>query len=298
MHVTEREKKGEPRRGRTRANVSMSVRPLWRLKLAREVPRYALCALSVAGVVASARFAIAPPRPAALPLSLRKPLLPDRGAEGYASLFARRYLTWSAIEPQASQRALAAFTGPGIEPDAGLQLPSRGEQRVEWIDLVQQREPTAGTHVYTLAVQTDTAGLIYLTVSVARLRDGSLALAGYPAFVGAPASSPAISPARLREVGDPALNTVIQRALRNYLDASADELAADLTGGARIALPASALTLESVRHLNWAPGGGSVLALVQAQDERGVQYTLSYELDVASRDGRWEISAIQTDPDA
>ncbi len=71
-----------------------------------------------------------------------------------------------------------------MEPAAGLQLPPSGEQRVEWDEVVQEREPAAGEHVYTLAAQTDTAGLLYLTVSVIRLSDGSLALAGYPAFVG------------------------------------------------------------------------------------------------------------------
>jgi hypothetical protein len=37
---------------------------------------------------------------------------------------------------------------------------------------------------------------------------------------------------------------------------------------------------------------------VQAQDARGARYTLAYELDVARVQGRWEVSAIQTNPDA
>ncbi len=65
--------------------------------------------------------------------------------------------------------------------------------------------PAPGEHVYTVAAQTDTAGLLYLTVPVARTSDGALALAGYPAFVGAPAAGPAQSPGHLREVADPAL---------------------------------------------------------------------------------------------
>jgi hypothetical protein len=36
---------------------------------------------------------------------------------------------------------------------------------------------------------------------------------------------------------------------------------------------------------------------VQAQNARGARYTLAYELDVARVQGRWEVSAIQTDPD-
>ncbi len=109
--------------------------------------------------------------------------------------FARSYLTWNAAEPQAHEAALARSCGPGIDPDAGLQPPSSGEQRVESAEVVQERElvprPPPVEHVYTVAAQTDDAGLLYLTVSVVRTAGGSLALGGYPAFVGAPASGPA-----------------------------------------------------------------------------------------------------------
>jgi hypothetical protein len=142
----------------------------------------------------------------------------------------------------------------------------------------------------------DAAGLLYLTVGVARRANGSLALAGYPAFVGAPATGPAQPPARVRGVGDPALATVVERALRNYLAASPGELAADLTRGARVSLPDLTLTLQSVAHLNWSPDGHSVVAVVQADDGRGVQYTLAYEVDVSVAEGRWEVSAVQMDP--
>jgi hypothetical protein len=71
-----------------------------------------------------------------------------------------------------------------------------------------------------------------------------------------------------------------------------------LTSNARVSLPTAALSLESVQRLDWAAGGGAVLAVVQAQDARGARYTLAYELDVARVQGRWEVSAIQTNPDA
>jgi hypothetical protein len=38
--------------------------------------------------------------------------------------------------------------------------------------------------------------------------------------------------------------------------------------------------------------------VVRAEDGRGVQYTLAYELDVTVAGGRWEVSAVQMDPDA
>jgi hypothetical protein len=89
----------------------------------------------------------------------------------------------------------------------------------------------------------------------------------------------------------------VQRALRNYLAGSPGELAADLTANAQVSLPGVPLSLESIQRLDWTPGGGSVLAVVQARDGRGVQYLLAYELDVAREQGRWEVSAVQTDPD-
>jgi Conjugative transposon protein TcpC len=280
----------------TRPTVRIATRPLWQVRLARDLPRYLLYALCAAGLAASIRFAIAPPR---LRVAAEQPALspPDLAAEGYASLFARRYLTWDAAEPQASQRQLASLVGPAMEPDAGLRLPPNGGQHVQWVEVVQERQQAPGERVYTVAAQTDTAGLLYLTVGVVRSADGSLALAGYPAFVGAPASGPARAPVRLHDVADPALSTVVERALRNYLAASANELAADLIPGARVSLPELPLTLESVRQLSWTDRR-SVAALVQAQDARGVQYTLDYELDVTLAEGRWEVSAVQMDPNS
>jgi hypothetical protein len=281
-----------------RAGVTITRRALWRIRLAHEFPQYLLCAVSLAGLVASARFAIAPPQPDLSQLAVRAPAAPDRSAEAYAVLFARRYLTWSASEPQASARALEPFVGSGMEQGAGLVLPAAGEQRVEWAEVVQAREPKAAEHVYTVAAQTDSSGLLYLTVAVVREANGGLALAGYPAFVGAPAAGPAQPPAHLREVSDAALVTVVGRVLRNYLAASAGELEADLAPGARVSLPSPPLSLISMQHLDWAPGSGAVLASVQARDGRGVQYTLTYELDVERAQGRWEVSAVQVDPDA
>jgi hypothetical protein len=283
---------GSPRR----ATFTTVTRPLWRLRLARELPRYLLCALSAAGLAASARYAIAPP-PMAGPVAIQRGPAPrDQAAEAFAVLFARRYLTWDAADPQGSARALAPFAGAGMELDAGLQLPLSGRQQVKWAEVVQQRVAARGEHVYTVAAQTDAAGLLYMTVRVARVAGGSLALSGYPAFVGAPSASPAQLSGHQREVTDPALAIVVERTLRNYLAASDSELAADLTSGARVSLPAVALSLESVQRLDWSPDDRSVVAVLRAQDARGVQYTLAYEVDVVHAQGRWEVSAVQMDP--
>jgi conjugative transposon protein TcpC len=218
-------------------------------------------------------------------------VLVDRASEGFASLFARRYLTWDSNDPEAHRLGLASFLGSSMESEAGSQPPDSGEQSVLWTQVVQAR-PVSRGHLYTVAAQTDTSGLLYLTVEVLRTPTGTLALGGYPAFVGPPASTSAVSYAPEREVEDPALTTVVTRALRNYLGRAATDLAADLAPGARVSLPGAALTLDSLQGLGWSTGGRSVLALIQAHDERSAHYTLAYELNVASRAGRWEVSSI------
>jgi hypothetical protein len=280
-----------------RPTIQIAARPLWRIRLAHSVPRWLFLATCAAGLLASARFAIAPPRPTA-PQARMTPVAPDLAARSYATLFARRYLTWEAERPMASSLALSAMSGSALEPDAGLTLPPSGEQRVLWAEVVQERVAAPARRVYTVAAQTDTAGLVYLAVTVARERDAHLALVGYPAFVGAPAAEAAQSAAGGSEVEEPKLATVVERALRNYLAASGQELSADLAAGARVAMPAASLTLLSISRLSWSADRRSVSAVVRAGDARGAQYTLGYEADVEEVDGRWELSAIEVDPTA
>jgi hypothetical protein len=284
--------------GRRTGAVSIVARPMWRLRLMRAMPRCLLYALCLTGLLASARFAIAPPRPRLSQAHAEPPAAVDLAAQGYACLFARRYLTWDAARPQAGAQALAAMTGTAIGPAAGLSPPSTGTQHVLWVEVVQARAAGDGRHVYTLAVQTDTSGLLYLTVDVVRESDGELALSGYPAFVGPPAAGPAKPPEHSADVTDRSLATVVERALRNYLAASPGELAADLSPGARVAVPVLALTLEAAQQLSWSPDRRTVLATVEASDARGTRYTLGYELDVLQAHGRWEVSAIQVDPNS
>jgi Conjugative transposon protein TcpC len=276
-----------------RAEVSLRAYPLWRLHLRRGLPRYLLAAVSLFGIAASARYAIAPPMPSRTAGGSAHSPGPDRAAEAYAVLFARRYLTWTGTEPPPG--ALEQFVGGGMEGDAGLVVPSGIAQKVAWAEVAQAREPLAGQHVYTVAAQTDTGGLLYLTVGVLRTSSGALALSGYPAFVGPPDSAAAPTPPHGQVVNDPALEVVLRRALGNYLSASASELAADLTAGAQVSPPPNPLALDTFGAPTWTEGGG-VEVFVQAVDARGVRYSLAYELDVSRVRGRWEISAIQTDP--
>jgi hypothetical protein len=284
---------------RAHPTVTIAARPLWRVRLERNLLHRLLHMVALAGLLATARLALDPPRATVPAASLRATDPQDLAAEGYATLFARAYLTWEAQDPEARERALAPFLGSGVDAGAGLQPPSSGKQRVLWTQVVQEREPQPSLHVYTVATQTDSAGLLYLTASVLHPPGGALALVGYPALVGPPASEPARTDpgGHSRMVEEPELATVVERALRNYLAGSSSELAADLAPGVRVSAPSLTLALQSLQSLVWAPGAGAVLAVVSAQDPRGALYTLTYELDVVRLQGRWEVAAIQMDPD-
>jgi hypothetical protein len=285
-------------RANSQTLLSVTPRPMWRIRLGRELPRYLLQALAVMGLLASARFAIAPPRAVPIRAATSGSASTDRAAEGFATLFARSYLSWDSRDPEAHRLALAPFLSSWMEAEAGSQPPESGEQQVQWAQVVQARELASGEQLYTVAAQTDTGGLLYLSVGVVHASGGALALAGYPAFVGAPAATGAALPAHLREVEEPALATVVNRALRNYLARAESELDADLAPGARVSLPGQTLTLESLDSLGWSLYGHALLATLRARDERGAQYTLAYELGVLQSAGRWEISTIQTNPDS
>ena len=143
------------------------------------------------------------------------------------------------------------------EPDLGRQLPATGEQRVEWAEVVQEREPRAGEHDYTVAAQTDTSGLVFLAVPIERAPGGAVQLAAYPAFVGPPALGTGALQEGVRSVSDPSLRAVVGRALRNYLAEPPAELAADLTASAVCRFPNRAVTHCNSAHrvgLRWQIG--------------------------------------------
>ena len=63
-------------------------------------------------------------------------------------------------------------------------------------------------------------------------------------------------------------------------------------------MPAEAFALTTVRRVAWTADGRGVVAVVEAQDSRGADYTLTYELDVVEVHGRWEVAAVQMDPNS
>ncbi len=278
-----------------RAGVRLDTRSLRRLRVSGGLTRWVLYVTAAVGVATTVRFAIAPPRPAAVPAV--PVVVADRGAEGFATLFARRYLSWDSVSPASHAVGLAGFVDGSIDPDAGLGLPARGGQRVGWTEVVQARAAGPGEHVYTVAADTGAASPTYLSVDVVRDGSGDLRLGRYPALVGPPLTRPAVGLDQVGggEVSDPAVSIVVERALRNYLAGSGQNLSADLAPGSAVTTPAQRLTLDRVDQARVGPDGG-VLATVSAHDSAGATYTLTYQLDLLRSAGRWLVGAIQTDP--
>lgn len=278
-----------------RAGIRLETRPLWRLRVSASLTRWVLYVTAAVGVAACARFAIAPPRAKVVPAP--PAVVADRGAEGFATLFARRYLTWAAASPAVHQQGLAEFVGGAVDPDAGLGVPPRGSRRVDWTEVVQDRTAGPAEHVYTVAADTGGSTPTYLSIDVVRDRAGELQLGRYPAVIGAPVVRPAaaLDSGGDGEVSDPNVSTVVERALRNYLAGSAQNLAADLAAGSLVATPPQRLALDRLEALRAARGGG-VLATLAAHDGGGATYTLTYQLDLLHTGGRWLVGAIQSDP--
>ncbi len=282
-----------------RSSVMLTAVPLWRLRLRARATRWIVNAAAVAGLLASARFALLPPSSPRVGRQSGSDAAAELPRQAFAVQFTRAYLSWSAAEPEERRNALAAFAGSAISSEAGMTPPSSGSEGVLSTVVAQERTLTPKLHIYTVAADTDVRGLVYLTVPVGGGAGEPLYLAGYPAFVGPPAAAGAQAGSwGGAEVEDPALATVVSRALRNYLQPAPGELAADLTTGAHVSTPDVHLSLESLQSLTWAQGGGAVVAVVTASGSSGERYTLAYELDVVELNGRWEISAIEMDPDA
>jgi hypothetical protein len=278
-----------------RAGIRLDTRSLRRLRVSGGLSRWVLYVTAAVGVGTTVRFAIAPPRPRAAPAV--RVAVADRGAEGFATLFARRYLSWDSGSPASHAQGLAGFIGGSIDPDAGLRVPARGVERVGWAEIVQARASGAGEHVYTVAADTGEATPTYLSVDVVRDGSGELRLGRYPALVGPPLTVPAVGldQVGVGDVSDPALSIVVERALRNYLAGSGQNLTADLAPGSAVTTPAQRLLLDRVDQARVGPDGG-VLATVSAHDPVGVTYTLTYQLDLVRSAGRWLVEAIQSDP--
>lgn len=222
----------------------------------------------------------------------------DVGEQQLARDYAAQFLTFDAKHPDARTEALSALTGMDAQAiDGGLAAES-GSRRVLSTAIVQaQPAPSQLGTRYVVAVDSDTDARSYLAVTVGRDSNGAVRLVGTPALVGAPLSVSATPDPAGRDVQDPGVRTVTERALGNYLDGNAGDLAADLAPTAIVSPPTVPLHLQrvsAVRTERGVPAG--VLVTADVLGPQGEQMQLTYELGVQQLGGRWVVSGIQVNP--
>jgi hypothetical protein len=256
---------------------------LW---LPRVVALIVALLLSAAGL----RAILAPPRPEIVGRTAPAPAF-DQGAEGFADAFSRVYLTWSVSTTQARDAQLAPFLSSSLDPAGGVQ--PNGSESVSWTSVVGE-EASGGQWLVTIAAQTS-SGLIYLCVPVSRDQRGFLFVSSYPALVGPPASDPNAPVASQQPIDDQALQTVVARAVTNYLAGNQADLLADLTPGALVSMPAQRLSVTATESATWLIPNQRVAIEVTASDAEGNSLTLTYEIGVEKLD-RWFVQSIQINP--
>ena len=272
--------------------VEVLARPSWRVALSARAPR-AIAGL-VAAVVMLAGVRAIVTGPAAAPEPPPAPPAPDTAAQTFAEGFVRAYLTWDAEHPEGREARLAAYSSSELDAGAGLEPPDRAAQAVEWTAAVGSQATGPGRQVITVAARAGGRDW-HLAVPVTRDARGYMAVASYPALVGAP---PVAGDARALEeddVADGQLLKVAGRAVRNYLAGAADNLAADLDPAAVVSLPANEARVTAINDITRAGAGRVAVAVTAAVD--GAELELRYELEVIKRD-RWYVHSIATDPRA
>jgi len=268
-----------------------------RVRLIAHAPRVAFIGACATLALAGLRTTITGGAAPAVPLVAPAPGA-DLAVSAFAEAFARAYLTYRGDDPAAHERAVAAFTTGDLDPGGGLEPPVAGSQRVSWT--AATASSPAGLRRWRVTVAVALAGegmsLRYLSVPVARDRDGGLVVDDYPALVGPPARADAGAPDDAGELTNQALADVATRALGNYLRGAAGNLRADLLPGAHLTTPSPPLRLVAVEALAWRAPGRLLAATVSAQDPGGARMRLRFLLTVEHRD-RWYLRAVN-DPTA
>jgi len=260
--------------------VILQPRSISSLRRRAGVLRLVVVAAAAAGIVATARLAIAPP--AGRITIVRPQSQYDPAGAWAAEQFARECLTWGA-------------TGAGsavVQPSPG------GSDSVSWTDVASTRDIGRGTTEYLVAVDTSLHGVVYLDLVLARRGPGRYAPTRYPALVAAPDAPSAgtdLDTPALPSVANAQLERVLERALGHYVGADTTDLAADLAPDAVVSPPSLRLALRRIEHLAVEPSG-VVLATLVATDAQGNAYTLTYGVGLTFAGDRWELTAINADP--
>jgi hypothetical protein len=267
------------------------TRKLRAVRITASLPRVLASIVLLVLAVAGIRSIVARPTKTVVARSAAAPAL-DQGAEEFAQSFARAYLTWNGQSQGQRESALRPFLSSALDQDAGVQ-PGGGSQSVGWTSVVGQQADGSQTLV-TVVAQTS-HGLVYLSVPVARDNHGFLFVSNYPAIVGPPASDTTAALPSQQQITDSALQTVVARAVTNYLAGNQANLLADLTPNALVSLPPQHMTVTNTQPATWTVPGRRVAIQVTTNDAHGNSWTLTYEVGVQKLD-RWYVQSIQVDP--
>lgn len=259
------------------------------LRLRSLAPRIALC--SVAAVLSLAGLRTIVSGPVEPPVAPRQVPGQDIGAGAFAEGFTRVYLSSDPDRALSRERELSGYLSRSLEPDGGLRVERPAS--VSWTAVVGQTRSGPRSTV-TVAAQTEES-VAYLAVPVQRDARGFLTVPSYPALVGPPATYHQDEAPEEEDVEDRGLRAVAARAVANYLAGDGRDLAADLSRGAVVSLPAQRLRVRSTEEVTWLEHGRRVAVLVAARDETGNEWTLRYELGVI-RSGRWFVRSVAVDP--
>jgi hypothetical protein len=271
------------------------VRPtsLRLVRLRAHAPRAIVLGCLIVLAALGARVAVAGPPPAPPAPRLDPALFPHAEEDALAEAFARAYASWDAERPEEHERAVQTLA-PELEPGGGVGLPPSGRGRVTWTAPVAFARVRARESVVTVALgEEGRSGLRYLAVPVVRDAAGAPAIAGYPAWVGAPPIGRAGAPSLGDPIEDAALRRVLARFLANYLRGARENAGADLLPGTRLALPGEHLKLDELLELTHA-GRDAVRVVLTARARDGVLHTLTYELRIARRERPYVAGLLST----
>lgn len=222
---------------------------------------------------------------------------------GYAQLFLHTWLRSSTKDEASVQARHAQSMAPGVD----LPEPAADAQAApEVVTAVRTAQRAYGVWSVTVAVQYADASVLHYAVPVATDRTGaSFTVTGAPGVVAGPARTEvSTSPYRV-SVPEGDLSAAVGEFLTAYLTGAGE---VDRYLAPRVKLlpvsppPYRAVTVRQISAVEEAaaavtvPADGTkarVLAQVEAHGKDG-RWPLAYELILAARSGRWEITALGT----
>jgi hypothetical protein len=133
-----------------------------------------------------------------------------------------------------------------------------------------------------------------LSVLVSRDDAGRFAVATYPSLVGPVATSSEVEPTSLAPVTDTRLIATSKRVVTNYVERARDNLAADIAPGASVVLPGRRVALRAIGDIGWVDERRTVRVEATVRTRDRVLMTLTYDLRVIRRAGRWLVNGISS----